>query len=73
LIALVNLRQEKIGSLYMFMERFGKVALNIPNLNPEVAMPHMVTTLKPKPFSDSLCKKLTTNLDELSQRAAKFM
>jgi len=55
------------------MESFGKVALNIRNPSPEVAMHHMVATLKPGSLSDSLCKKPTMNLDELRQRAAKFM
>ena len=55
------------------MLRFGKVALNIRNLSPEVTMHHMVMTLKPGPFSDSLCKKSAMNLDELCQRATKFM
>ena len=72
-IALVNIRQEKGESLRTFMERFGKVALSIRNLSPEVTMHHMITTLKPRPFVDSLCKKPATNLDELRQRASKFM
>ena len=72
-IALVNIRQEKGESLRMFMERFGKVALGIRNLSPEVTMHHMITALKPGPFADSLCKKPATNLDELRQRASKFM
>jgi len=72
-ITLVNIRQEKTESLRTFMERFGKIALNIRNLSPEVAMHHMVTALKPGLFSDNLCKKPVMNLDELRQRAAKFM
>ncbi len=72
-IALVNIRQEKGESLRMFMERFGRVALGIRNLSPEVTMHHMITALKPRPFADSLCKKPATNLDELRQRASKFM
>jgi len=56
-IALVNIRQEKGESLRMFMERFGKVALDIRNLSPEVTMHHMITTLKPNPFADNFCKK----------------
>ena len=55
------------------MERFGKIALNIHNISPEVAMHHMITALKLGPFSDSLCKKPVMNMDELPQRAAKFM
>ncbi|XP_068483426.1 uncharacterized protein [Phaseolus vulgaris] len=72
-IALVNMRQEKGESLRTFMERFGKVALSIHNLSPKVTMHHMITALKPGPFADNLCKKTTTNLDELRQRASKFM
>jgi len=33
----------------------------------------MITTLRLGPFADSLCKKPTTNLDELRQRATKFI
>ena len=57
----------------MFMERFGKVALEIRNLSPEVTMHHMITALKPGSFADSLCKKPAINLDELRKRASKFM
>jgi len=35
----------------MFIERFGKVALGIQNLSPEVTMHHMITTLKSGPFA----------------------
>jgi len=37
-IAMVNIRQEKGESIRMFVDRFGKVALNIQNLSPDVAM-----------------------------------
>ena len=33
----------------------------------------MVTALKPGPFSDSLCMQPATTLDELRQRATKYM
>jgi len=72
-IALVNIRQEKSESLRAFMDRFSKMALDIRNLSPEVVMHHMVTTLKPRPFSDSLCMQPATTLDELCQRATKYM
>jgi len=72
-LALVNIRQEKGEYVREFMERFGKITLNISNLNLEVAMHHLITTLKPGPFVDSLCKKPVNNLDELRTRATKFM
>jgi len=65
-LELVNLRQEKGESLRLFMERFGKVSLQIRNLNLEVA-------LRPGPFIDNLCKNPTLDLDELQQKATKFM
>jgi len=51
------------------MERFGKVALSIRNLSPEVTMYHMVTTLRPGPFVDSLSKRRATDLDELKTKS----
>jgi len=33
----------------------------------------MITALRPKPFADSLCEKPAISLDELRQRATKFM
>jgi len=55
------------------MEMFNKVTSNIRNLSPDVAMHHMVTALRTWPFSDSLCKKPAANLDELRQRAIKYI
>jgi len=72
-IALVNIRQGKGESLRMFMDRFNQVALQIRNLNPEVALHHMVMVLRPGPFADSLCKKLVANMNEMRMRAYKFM
>jgi len=72
-IALVNIRWEKGESLRLFMERFGKVDLNIWNLSLDMAMYHMVKALWSGSFSSSLSKKLAENLDELRQRAAKYV
>ena len=49
------------------------MTLNIQNLSPDVALHHMVITLRPRPFVDNLCKKATSNLDELRQRPTNFM
>ena len=72
-IALVSIRQEKGESLRTFIDRFGKTAMSIRNLSPEVAMHHMLTALQPGPFVDSLCMQPATSLDELRRRATKFM
>ena len=68
LIALVSIRREKVESLWNFIEIFEKIIVNIRNLNPEVALHHMVMTLRPRPFIDRLCKKPTTN-----RTTTKFM
>ena len=64
-IALVSIRQEKGESLRKFIDRFGKVAMSIRNLSPEVAMHHMLTALRPGPFADSLCMQPAASLYEL--------
>ena len=55
------------------MDRFSKVAMNIRNLSSDVAMHHMLTTLRPRPFSYNLCMQPTDSLDELRKRATKYM
>jgi len=65
-IALINIRQGKGESLRAFMDRFNQVAPQIQNLNSEVA-------LRPRPFTDSLCKKPATDMNEMRVKASKFM
>ena len=47
--------------------------MSIRNLSPDVAMHHMLTTLRPGPFADNLCMQPADSLDELRKRAAKYM
>lgn len=47
--------------------------MDIRNLDPIVAMHHLVMALRPGPFVNNLCNKLTTNLDGLHCWAAKYM
>ncbi|XP_020217688.1 uncharacterized protein LOC109801105 [Cajanus cajan] len=72
-IALVNIRQEKKEPLRTFMEQFGKMTLSIRDLDPAVAMHHLTRALRPGPFVNSLCKKPPRDLDDLRQRATKYM
>ncbi|XP_020240263.1 uncharacterized protein LOC109819086 [Cajanus cajan] len=55
------------------MRRFSKVALEIRDLNPAVALHHLTITLKPRPFTNSICKKPPTDMDDLRRRADKYM
>ncbi|XP_020236703.1 uncharacterized protein LOC109816214 [Cajanus cajan] len=72
-IALVNIRQEKKELLRTFTERFGRMTLSTRDLDPAVAMHHLTTALRPGPFVNSLCKKPPQDLDDLRQRATKYM
>ncbi|XP_020236143.1 uncharacterized protein LOC109815757 [Cajanus cajan] len=72
-IVLVNICQEKKEPLRTFMERFRKMTLSIRDLDPAVAMHHLTTALRPDPFVNNLCKKSSRDLDELRQRATKYM
>ena len=69
----MGIRQEKGESLRTFVDRFNKVAMSIHNLSPDVAMHHMLTTLRLGPFSKNLYMQLAASLDELRKIAAKFM
>ena len=72
-LALVNIRQERTKTLRSFMNKIEKITLNIRDLSPEVALHHLVTSLKPGLFSDNLYIKPVGSMDELRQRVVKFM
>ncbi|XP_020216897.1 uncharacterized protein LOC109800527 [Cajanus cajan] len=72
-LSLVSLRQDKKESLRTFMDRFNKAALEIRDLNPAVALHHLMTALKPGPFVNSLCKKPPSDMNDLRRRADKYM
>ncbi|KAH1243402.1 hypothetical protein GmHk_07G020486 [Glycine max] len=55
--ALASLGQANNESFRKFMHRFGRTAVQILNLNPELALHSMLLALQPDKFADSLCKK----------------
>jgi len=56
-MSLLNVKQEKGESLRIFMDRFSKVCMGIWNLNPEIAMHHLVSAILPGRFIE---RKTTT-------------
>jgi len=55
------------------MDIFNKVCMGIRNLMLEIAMHHLISTIRSDRFTESLTKRPTKNLDELKNRATKFM
>jgi len=72
-MSLLNMKQEKGESLRTFMDMFNKVCMGIMNLNPEIAMHHLISAILPGRFTESLIKQPPNDMDELRTRATKFM
>ncbi|XP_020234498.1 uncharacterized protein LOC109814472 [Cajanus cajan] len=72
-LALAGVRQEKKENLRSFMDRFNKIAMEIGDLNPAVALDRLSTALRPGPFVNSLCKKPPIDMNDLRRRAEKHM
>ncbi|XP_020211729.1 uncharacterized protein LOC109796469 [Cajanus cajan] len=72
-LALAGVRQEKKESLRGFKDRFNKIAMEIGDLNPAVALDRLSTTLRQGPFVNSLCKKAPVDMNDLRRRAKKYM
>ena len=53
------------------MDRFDRIAIQIKNLNPEVALHFMLLALRPNKFTDIWCKKPYSNMDELHEQAKR--
>nr|KYP52939.1 hypothetical protein KK1_025140 [Cajanus cajan] len=71
-LALAGVRQKK-ESLRSFMDRFNKIAMEIGDLNPAVALDQLSTALRPGPFVNSLCKKPPVDMNDLRRRVEKYM
>ena len=72
-MSLLNVKQEKGETLRAFMDMFSKVCMGIRNLNPDIAMHHLVSAILLDRFTESLIKRPPYNMDELRTRATKFM
>jgi len=71
--ALANLRQADDESLQKLRDRFGGIVIQIHNLNPEVALHFILLALQSGKFTDSLCKKTPSSMDELYERAKGYI
>jgi len=55
------------------MDKFGRIATQIQNLNLEVALHSMILALCLDKFADSLCQKPLSSMDELHKGAKGYI
>lgn len=70
---LASLRLADDESLKKFMDKFGHTAVQIQNLNPEVALYSMFLALQPNKFEYNMCKKSSNSMEELREWAKCYI
>ncbi|XP_029147095.1 uncharacterized protein [Arachis hypogaea] len=71
--SLLGIKQGDRKSLRSYMERFNKACLDIQNLPTEEAIMGLINGLREGPFSHSISKKHPTYLNEVQERAEKYI
>ncbi|XP_025702583.1 uncharacterized protein [Arachis hypogaea] len=69
----LGIKQGDRESLRSYMERFDKACLDIQNLPTETAIMSLVNGLREGPFSHSISKKYPISLNEVQERAKKYI
>jgi len=73
LISLINVKQEKYEMLRIFINRFSKAVLRMPNLTQEMMLQCMALTLKPGLFADNVYLRPLTSMHELKLCVADYI
>ncbi|XLS93546.1 hypothetical protein HN51_069554 [Arachis hypogaea] len=71
--SLLGIKQGDRESLCNYIERFNKTCMDIQSLPTEAAIMGLINGLREGPFSQSISKKYPTSLDEVQERAEKFI
>ncbi|XP_015960822.1 uncharacterized protein LOC107484795 [Arachis duranensis] len=71
--SLLGVKQGDWESLRSYMERFDKAFLDIQNLPIEAAIMGLINNLWEGPFNHSISKKHPTSLNEVQERAKKYI
>ncbi|XP_047179010.1 uncharacterized protein LOC124845868 [Vigna umbellata] len=72
-LELTNIKQEKGEGLRDFMDRFNRTARQVRGVGKKFTISTLATTLRPSPFADNLFVEPSLTLDELQERAARFI
>nr|XP_025617038.1 uncharacterized protein LOC112709366 [Arachis hypogaea] len=71
--SLLGIKQGDRESLRSYNERFNKACLDIHNLPTEAVITGLINGLREAPFSHSISKKHPTSLNEVQERAKKYI
>ncbi|XP_072064511.1 uncharacterized protein [Arachis hypogaea] len=71
--SLLGVKQEVGEPLRDYMERFNKTCLEIQNLPTEAVIMGLVNGLREGPFSQSILKRHLTSLNDVQERAEKYI
>ena len=71
--SLLGIKQGDRESLRNYMERFNKTCMDIQSLPTEAAIMGLINGLREGPFSQLISKKYPTSLDEVQERAEKYI
>ncbi|XP_057723969.1 uncharacterized protein LOC130939921 [Arachis stenosperma] len=71
--SLLGIKQGDRESLHSYIERFNKACLDIQSLPSEAAIMGLINGLREGPFSHSILKKHPTSLNEVQERAEKYI
>jgi len=70
---LVNIRQEDGESLRSYLDRYNRMSVKIKDLSDEIARHHFLYGLQPGVFADKISRKKPKTMEEMRERAAKFI
>jgi len=70
---LVNIRQEDGESLRSYLDRYNRMSVKIKGLSDEIARHHFSYGLQPGVFADNISRKKPQTMEEMRERAAKFI
>ena len=70
---LVNIRQEDGESLRSYLDRYNRMSVKIKDLSDEIARHHFSYGLQPGVFADKISRKKPKTMEEMRERAAKFI
>ena len=70
---LVNIRQKDGESLRSYLDRYNRMSVKIKDISDEITRHHFLYGLQPGVFADKISRKKPKTMEEMRERAAKFI